>query len=436
MRKFTSLALALAICATANADTTLKMLTFGSPEGPGLGEPGMMGFGISPNGKYVCGTLELGIGMFIGDLENDNFIYRISEGDFGAQLLNVNDQGVAIGFNDDPGVTFNIKGEQELLKIPATCKYVVGEDISDDGSVMVGRFVGDGYNTYPSYSKNGGTWEKLPMPDVDPGDYNTRQNGATYVSGDGNIILGYLGTPIGPACLWRLDDSGNYVADPIFDKYAKRTATDEEHPYLTFRAQGMSPDGHYVLIMVSEYVENGEMLSKPAVYDTKTGELDVYNEPQNIDYYGVGLYPTAIANDRTIIGVVGSSVANFGAFIMKAGERQAEMFTDAFPEYESVFAMLDLGGYHMPSDITADGNSIIGYGWYCPDEDPTADDALFYFMTYVLTRGDNSSVSEIETDGNAVPVEYFSIDGTRTATPSKGINIIRMSDGSVRKVLK
>lgn len=38
-------------------------------------------------------------------------------------------------------------------------------------------------------------------------------------------------------------------------------------------------------------------------------------------------------------------------------------------------------------------------------------------------------------DANVVPVEYYSLDGLRLQKPSKGINIVRMSDGSVRKVL-
>lgn len=35
-----------------------------------------------------------------------------------------------------------------------------------------------------------------------------------------------------------------------------------------------------------------------------------------------------------------------------------------------------------------------------------------------------------------VPTDYFTIDGIRTESPVRGLNIIRMSDGSVRKVLK
>ncbi|MDE6011064.1 MAG: hypothetical protein K2F87_06450 [Muribaculaceae bacterium] len=436
MKTIYTMTLALAICATANADNpTLQMLSFGSEAGPGKGEPGMLGLGISPDGRYVCGTLENGIGIFIGDLDNDKMIFNIPDDGDGGQLLNINNQGTAIGFNGAPGVTFNIDGVETPLRVSEEYKYVVGQDISDDGSVEVGLLVGKGYQIFPAYSKDGGIWQTLPMPDLDLGDYNTRQCGARYVSSDGKIILGYIGA-LGPATLWRLNDAGEYEADPFFDEYAMRTKEDTDHPYVTFEAEGLSPDGHYVLIKVCDYVDGIPGENMPAVYDTVTRELKVYDEPQQIDTYGIGLTPTAIANDGTFIGMWGSAVRNGGAFIMKAGQTQAEMYTTAFPEFAPIFELLDMCGYHMPADISADGNRIIGNGWYSPDEDPTASDALFYFMTYVIDRGLTDGVQAPEAaHGDAIPVAYHTLDGMTSATPVKGINIVRMSDGSVRKVM-
>ena len=436
MKKFSIIALAFAICATANADTTLKMLSLGSDQKPGLGEPGMIGLGISPDGRYVCGTLENGIGIFIGDLDSDKMIYEISEGNDGGQLINVNDEGVAIGFNGDPGVTFNIEGIETVLRVPEGYKYVVGQDLTADGSVEVGLLVGDGYQIFPAYSRNGGVWQKLPMPDLDLGDYNTKQSGARYISDDGKIILGYIGA-LGPATLWRLNDKGEYVVDPFFDEYAKRTKEDTAHPYITFEAEGMSPDGHYVLVKACTFSDGLSGLNMPAVYDTMNKTLKVYDERQNIDEYELGLTPTAIANDGTFIGIVGSATTNVGAFIMKSGESQAEMYVEAFPEYAEIFDLLDICGYHMPTDISANGNRIIGNGWYSPSDDPYADDALFYFMTYVIDRGIDSGVHTLsDAKYDAVPADFYTIDGVRLDAPVKGINIIRMSDGSVCKVIR
>ncbi|MBR5673867.1 MAG: Omp28-related outer membrane protein [Muribaculaceae bacterium] len=45
------------------------------------------------------------------------------------------------------------------------------------------------------------------------------------------------------------------------------------------------------------------------------------------------------------------------------------------------------------------------------------------------------SIEEILADGDAVPVEYYDIMGHRTNGPRQGINIVKMSDGTARKVL-
>lgn len=44
-------------------------------------------------------------------------------------------------------------------------------------------------------------------------------------------------------------------------------------------------------------------------------------------------------------------------------------------------------------------------------------------------------IDEILTDGDAVPVEYYDIMGHRTDGPRQGINIVKMSDGTAKKVL-
>lgn len=191
------------------------------------------------------------------------------------------------------------------------------------------------------------------MPDMDLGYFNQIQVAARYVSGDGKIILSNIGV-WGPAILWRLNEEGEFIPDPIFDGYLMMSREDVTKPYFRFTPEGMSPDGHYVLIEVCTY--DGEVTSPtmPAVYDTRTKELKVYDEAQNIDLYEFGLHPTAIDNNGTFIGMLGSGSFNMGAFIMYAGETQAQMYTEAFPEYAEILDCLDMGGYHIHSDISAD----------------------------------------------------------------------------------
>lgn len=435
MKNFLTVAFACAVCLSANAEASLTMLSFGSEGGPGIGEPGMIGLGISPNGRYVCGTLEQGIGIFMGDIQNDKIFYEMTDSDDGGRLNHVNDEGVAIGYLGEPGVTYDIDGNLTLLQVPSGYKYIVGQDINADGSVMVGTLVGSGYQMFPAFSRNGGEWEILDLPDMDLEAFNTKQCSANYVSDDGKIILGYIGA-LGPATLWRMNDEGKYEPDPFFDKYKMRDFFDTEHPYVSFEAEGMSPDGHYVLLKVCTFENEAAGVNMPAVYDTRTGELKVYDEVQKMDNLMIGLTPTAIANDGTFVGIWGSAAANGGAFIMRAGETQAEMFIEAFPQFSAVFGILDLCGYHLPADISADGRYIVCSGWYSPDEDPTLPEALFYFMSYILDTGEKSAVESVEEEMiEAVPVEYYTIDGIRTDNPVKGLYVVRMSDGSTRKVM-
>lgn len=46
-----------------------------------------------------------------------------------------------------------------------------------------------------------------------------------------------------------------------------------------------------------------------------------------------------------------------------------------------------------------------------------------------------TSINEVETDSKAVAVARYTIDGRRIATPQVGVNIVKYSDGSARKVI-
>ena len=58
-----------------------------------------------------------------------------------------------------------------------------------------------------------------------------------------------------------------------------------------------------------------------------------------------------------------------------------------------------------------------------------------YFLTILpLPGGDPSGVGRVETS-QADKMEYYTIDGTHARHPSKGLNIIRRSDGTIKKVV-
>ncbi len=54
---------------------------------------------------------------------------------------------------------------------------------------------------------------------------------------------------------------------------------------------------------------------------------------------------------------------------------------------------------------------------------------------FTVTVTSSTGISEINTGADAVEVARFTVDGRRISAPQSGINIIRMSDGTVRRVL-
>lgn len=437
MKKLFTLTLSIALCATVNAES-VKILGLGLGV-PGEDEPQFMGLGISPNGRYVCGSIEMGHGFFVADIEANHYQFQVTEDPEGAELRHVDNNGLAIGYNG-PGVTYSIDGEETVLQTPeGDYKYVLGEAISNDGSIMVGSAVATGYATYGAFSKDGSVWELLPEASAEVlGDYAGEGSSAKYVSGDGKVILGCIGS-FGPGVLWMMNEDGEYEMDPIFTQYVVLTEEDmesQEKPLYDLFAMGVSNNGKYALFR-GVIVNDEEMVFVPVVYNTESRELKIYDEPQEIDIYNLGLTPTAIADNGTIIGIVGQPImGSSGSFILKAGETQAENMAEAYPEFGAMFGFADMMGFCQPTGMSADGRYIVGYGFY--SEDFEDEMAPAYYATYVIDTEDvGSGIQNVDEEGvEATPEAIYSIDGKRLDNMVKGLNIVRMSDGSVRKIFK
>ena len=55
-------------------------------------------------------------------------------------------------------------------------------------------------------------------------------------------------------------------------------------------------------------------------------------------------------------------------------------------------------------------------------------------MTPVYEESELMAIKDIKTDG-IIGVAYYSLDGRRLKSPQKGINIIRRSDGTTKKMI-
>lgn len=448
MKKLLStLSLALAFSSPLLADTLqiFKCSEDGIP-GQSPNEPQLMGFSISADGQFICGAVEQAAGFFIANCSTGEVKWKI-DGEAGSELRSVDNGGTAIGFVDYDGVLFSFDtGNVSLIKAPSGVRYVQGESLSNDGAVMVGSFTNQSFNTEAVYSIGGEAWQMLPIPsDAELGALKENisdMSAAKLVSGDGSIIVGHLGSFTFPI-IWEKAANGEYVADFYPAKYVKAVEEDRNDPTKELYAISgmytcMSNNGKFVgTVGLIADETNTELRTVPVIYNTEDKTLKIYKEIQEIDEYGLGLYPRAIADDGTFIGVVSSPAdpaGNFGGFIMRAGQEQAESYLDAFPSYAEKLGESDLYGLNIPTGISADGSRILGYTYYSDDFDIQSDDPAYY-LTYVI-YADGAGVEEIESAAQSGSDAIYSIDGRKLGRMAKGLNIVRNSDGSVSKILK
>lgn len=435
MKKFLVLTASLSLLASVQAQQ-LKVLSC-TDQFPSIYEPQLQALGISGNGKYVCGACTRGAAVFIADLDSDEVKWTAIEDDQGGELRHVDNNGRAVGL--EYSYTFG-NGELSLNPIPDGYSGVLYEDLTNDGNIIVGSLV-DATGSHAAYGIRGGDWKLLPIPaDDELFGLANQINGisaAKLVSRDGSVIYGQLGSFFVPM-LWYRNEVGEYEPDFFLGKYLKLSEADLEDdskPLFGLSAHylSISNNGRYVTFVGMIEDEEGERMV-PVIYDTQSKEIKLYTEKQEIDLGSLGLYPTGISDDGTFIGCVGMPYfASIGSFIMRAGQTEAELFIDAFPEYYELLGESDYLGFSVPSGISCDGKKIIGYTYYSDDYNDTSTPA--YYISYVIYDGSDNAVDEIS-QATSDKSSVYSLDGRCLRELTKGINIVRNSDGSVSKVLK
>lgn len=442
MKKFFTLSVAFAICASFSAET-VKIFRVSDGGVPGLTEPELYGLALSPDGNFFGGVLTESTGIFIGDSRSGEIKFKVFNSELGGEIRGVDNDGVAIGF-ETYGLTYSFATDEiSEIEAPDTVKTFLGEGLTADGSFIVGSFSSTSFATIAVCKKIDGDWNILPMPtDEQLGNYAGKvrmESSAKHVSSDGKYILGNIGGFSVPI-LWVRNDDGEYEVDFFpqrFVKLEEKDIPDESKPLYAISGMygsSMSDNGRYVTMLALMKDADDYDINVPVVYDTHTKEIKIYNEPQEIDGNGLGLYPTAVANDGTFIGTVGMPIhGSAGSFIMKAGSTTAESFLEAFPEFYDKLGETDMYGYNVPTAISANGSKILGYTFYADDFYSPDGDA--YYETYMIDLSTDNAVGEIQS-ASVSAESIYSIDGRRLNSLTKGINIVRNPDGSTSKILK
>lgn len=425
---------------------------------------GCMPVDISPNGEYVVGGCSpyAPVAFSWNVKEGKAKIYAEdgelgAGGDYGSALMMVIDDGTAFGSGYKVNLNTGVISRHFLMG-------GMVDDCTDDGKIFVGM-------TYTKVNSTMGSphtidyqacyWEnsimrRLPVPSEEELGYYYLGTRARMVSGDGSIIVGEIVDRLHtlPMIIWRRQANGTYQLDPVCMEYFDDIKYNQGYfkGYVNFRADALSNNGKYVAMTVREAPAYGKPATGPllmAYYDTETGELTkvtcngrngiAKNSTFNVYYHG-------ISDNGTVTGGYTDDITGAqSCFIMYMDEKQPIAFTKAFPNIDKFF---DFEWDSKTSSITPDGKHITGCGWVMDYQfDPTG---VGYYQAFVLNVGDreddlnsgnnngggnNDSAVEAIGDDSVEISGYYSLDGKKLDAPVKGINIVRYSDGTSRKVI-
>lgn len=435
----------LALLATANAALAQNGIT----ELPDADHYGLMITAMSPDGKFVAGSNSSTYGGFIFNLENDqmvNFDVNAAEDenvDVDLQIKAIANNGLAVGWNG-PASTFDFS-TQKCTTYGATDQYLFN-GISPSANYIVGaRYDSEQPEGTPCVFQNGSPVD-LPLPSNSFLGYESAGAAALSVA-DNGTVSGYFVDDMAtrPATTWALlNDGATFFPYPISRPYFAPTA-ESSKPYAMFSCDQttMSPNGKWLIINYEKYVGDGSIIGT-ARYNLQTDEVEFFSpneEDERFAEVGAEVYGFSIADDGTVVGFYGGAYGPRIGFLWKAGESDIQRLATAFPGATRL-ADYDEGYFNTPSAISADGRYIAGFAYISP-QDQDEDE---YYVSWVLdtqdpdAAGSATAVAPIvvkDKDKVAKIKALYSLDGARRNSLSKGINILRMSDGkSLKKLVK
>ena len=388
---------------------------------------------ISPNHRYVAGpafSMAGGsMGLFVYDTETDEYAVAPANDEmYGADIRAVNDEGTCVGYNGN-AVLYSINGEATYYEPEAEGEATQARDASDDLSVVVGCHYSEATYVTTACVWVNGERKDLPVPSDDVFGFETNGSVAYYTNSDGSVIVGYVvdNYSSNPLVVWRLQENGEYECDPVCVDYFSLMGDVEGHPYVVFSPQGFSRNGRYVSLNL---MKGGDTFTEQYMgrYDLETGELEEYRADGNSDIQeGAEMAATGVADDGTILGyaLAGSwAMQQRSAVIWSKGE-DAKVLANVYPGITEI-AEYDMLGFNTAIDFTPDGRYIAGF----------ANDAMYNYIGYVIDRGTSAGIDNVTTGSEeAVEVARYALDGTLLSAPAKGVNIVKMSDGTTKKVV-
>lgn len=404
---------------------------------------------ISPNGAYVCGST-YSQAMFTGVVGADAFkIYTEADGssfmDFGGDLPAVNDNGIAVGFDDAGPAIIDVKTatitRPNLVQLSKNIAGGLFDAISENGIICGMAYLASDHSNAAAYWENNEGY-LLPVPTQEELGFVIQGSRARCISADGSVIVGELIDALStgmPMVIWKRQADGSYQIDPVCKKYfTDPRQPDYSKPFVEFRPQALSPDGKTVIMRVRHTPAQGKpvpALCLLAYYDIETDDITIANPSDGL--HGIPeeispiVYYHGLSNNGTAVGYF-EYQGEYKSFIMLRDELDMYAPSALFETLDELTVYEE--GYTQLSSISADGHLITGtaftpYPQYGNN---------YFFQGYMIDTGDNfydtGSIDAIGGEPADGPAEYYDLTGLRLNGPAKGINLVRQG-GKTSKVI-
>lgn len=381
---------------------------------------GLMAFSISENGRWICGTTPVNF-AFTADLETGDIKYYEPYNDYGSQYRKISNNGIAVGFNGQYGAFDTNTNSYIVLGTPDGL-VPIGNGITPDGSTICGVVVENEWFTHPVVWDISGTYTLLPTPTSEELGFETNGCYATHIREDGNTIMGYIIDNLAdyPLILWNRNSEGNWNYDISYTKEYYNPGNGTQ-PFTKFCPTGFSLNGKYVGLSLRNATDKTTCLG---IMNLETGEL--------VTAKASGSFPRAtynvsgISDEGIAVGFIdyGLGSGSHASFLYWYGEDEAQTFDSTFTDDE--FDVIRNNPYTTATNISRDGNYIIGFS----QNSSTAD-----FFSFIIET-ELGAIHTVTADGkDAEVVARYDIYGRQLSAPTHGINILKMADGSAKKVL-
>ncbi len=415
---------------------------------------GLMATSMSPNGKYIAGSLYATDGGYMYDRETGSmWLIDPSEDEADLQFKGIANNGVAVGWNGSASIfDFN---KQEVSLFGDVDQYLF-MGINPAGSIIVGARYDEGAEEgAPCYFTNDGTPVDLPMPTAKFLGYNAAGASALAVTDD-SLITGYFVDDMAtrPATLWALNKDGkSFSCYPVSRRFFAPTM-ESKLPYTMFSTDQttVSANGKWMVVNFEQYVGEWDAVRGVARYNLENDSVEFFvpNSSEERFEDGAECYGFGVSDDGTIVGFYGGEYGPRTGFMWKKGESDIQTLSEAFPATTRL-ADYDEGGFNTPATISADGRYILGFAYAVPantdaeEGEEDGDDIEEVYGAYISWVLDTQEAAAAAADVKDIKAETaahkatvkarYALDGTKRQGQFKGVNIIRMSNGRAVKTI-